>query len=244
LHHAVPDRWSRGNSSIHRRDARAKIIPLIVLLIVIARSGRDLPLLAVEIAIWLGLGLLWARVPVGQVLWRSSWILPFTFTFAAVTWLAGDSTRAVALVLKSYLSALGVMFVVATTPLPDLLKGFERLGAPRFLLEVGQFLYRYLFVISTTARNMSKAAGARGGSGRGWVRQRRRFHAMAGSLAVLFAKSYARAEEIYRAMRARGFDGRLPVFALQRFQYTDAAFTLVASMAPVALRLAAESLVR
>ena len=93
-------------------------------------------------------------------------MLPFSLVFAAVCWLAGDPARGLALAIKSYLSALAVLILVATTPLPALLGGLESLGAPRFLLMVAQFLYRYLFVISEEAQHMRIAAASRGAAER------------------------------------------------------------------------------
>ena len=244
MHSAVPEQWSCGDSPVHRLDARAKLIPLIAFLIAVATASRALPIFAVELFTLFLAVVLWARVSVYRVLMRSAWVLPFTVTFAAISWLAGDSPRALSLLLKSYLSAFAVVIVVATTSVPALLRGFELLGAPRFLLEVGQFLYRYLFVIAITARNMTRAASARSAFEKGWAARHRRFRAIVGALAVLFARSYKQAEEIHRAMCARGFQGRLPVFAIERFQRADAKFALLASLIPVALRLAAESVAR
>jgi cobalt/nickel transport system permease protein len=87
---------------------------------------------------------------------------------------------------------------------------------------------------------MTKAAAARGASVRRWIGQGQRFRAAAGALAVLFARSYTRAEDVHRAMLARGFDGRLPMLAASRFRASDALFAFAASLAPWALRLAAE----
>ena len=67
-----------------------------------------------------------------------------------------------------------------------------------------------------------------------------RFRAAAGALAVLFARSYGRAEEIHRAMLARGFQGHFqPLFAPQ-FRTVDAVFAAAGALAPVVLRLAIE----
>src|SRR5207247_9345794 len=141
----------------------------------------------------------------------------------AASWIAGDPARGAALILKSYLSALAALVVVSTTPLPVLLRGTEMLGAPRFLLMVAQFLYRYLFVISEQAQHMRKAAAARGGS----------FRAATGALAVLFARSYEQAGEIHRAMLARGFQGRFQPLAAPHFHSADVPFLVLGSAAPV-----------
>ena len=240
MHHVVLERWSRGASPIHRRDPRAKLAALLVFLVVLATAQHSLPALAGALFLLLCAALLWARLPVMGALARACIVLPFTLVFAAVAWMSGDPGRGLSLLLKSYLSALAVLLVVSTTALPVLLRGLEMTGAPRFLLMVAQFLYRYLFVISEEAQHMSKAAASRGASVRGLMGNGARFRAAAGALAVLFARSYGRAGDIHRAMLARGFLGHFqPLFAL-RFQSRDAAFALLASLAPVLLRLAVE----
>ena len=105
---------------------------------------------------------------------------------------------------------------------------------------VAQFLYRYLFVISEEAQHMRKAALARGATMRGLAGNRARFRAAAGALAVLFARSYARAGEIHRAMLARGFQGHIETLAALHFRRADLALVIAGSLGPVALRLAVE----
>jgi cobalt/nickel transport system permease protein len=142
--------------------------------------------------------------------------------------------------LKSYVSAFAVLIVVATTPLPDLLRGLETMGAPRFLLMVAQFLYRYLFVISEEGQHMRKAAASRGASAAGSLSRASRFKAAAAALAVLFARSYGRAESIHRAMLSRGFPGHFHILRTLQFRRSDAAFLLLASCLPLAARLGVE----
>ena len=242
MHHVVLERWSRGASILHRRDARAKVAALLIFLVVLATAHRRLAVLAAAFAILLAVAVALARLPLRGALARSAVVLPFTLLFGLVSWMAGDPARGLALVLKSYLSALAVLVIVSTTPLPDLLRALEAFGTPRFLLMVAQFIYRYLFVISEEAQHMSKAAASRGATARGFAGSRSRFRAAAGALAVLFARSYGRAGQIHRAMLARGFTGRFQTFGSRRFQKTDAAFLAAAALAPVAVRLAVERL--
>ena len=244
MHHVVLDLWSRGSSPLHRFDPRAKIIALFVFLIALATARRGIPLLGSGLMAVLALGFLWGRIPLSKALLRAGLILPFTGVFVAISWLAGDPGRALSLAVKSYLSALAVILVVATTPLPVLLAGFRSLGAPSFILQVGQFLYRYLFVISEEAQHMRKAAAARGASVRQWVAQGERFRASAGALAVLFARSYSRAEDVHHAMLARGFSGNLPVLEASRFRRSDWLFAITGSALVLIVRLAAEGIAR
>ncbi|HEV3332876.1 MAG TPA: energy-coupling factor transporter transmembrane component T [Bryobacteraceae bacterium] len=240
MHRLAPERWARGSSPLHRRDPRAKVVALLVFLIALATAHRGLPQFALGLFVLLVAALLWARVPVWGALVRAGIVLPFSAVFAVVSWMAGDAARGVPLAIKSYLSALAVLLLISTTPLPILLRGLESMGAPHFLLDVGQFLYRYFFVISDEAQRMNGAAAARGASARQWRLGGQRFQAAAGALAVLFARSYARAEDIHRAMLARGFEGRFLALSGVRFQRIDLLFTAVASLAPLALRIAVE----
>jgi cobalt/nickel transport system permease protein len=159
---------------------------------------------------------LMARLPLPGVLVRAGAVLPFTLTFATITFLSGDQPRAAALVIKTYISALFVLILMGTTPLPELLDGLRRLKAPVLLLEVVNLLWRYLFVIGEQARYMRLAALARGGSFS--------FRRAAGAVSVLFARSIQRAEQIHRSMEARGHDRRFPVLRNPRLRTVDLLF--------------------
>jgi cobalt/nickel transport system permease protein len=236
VHHAVVDEWSRRSSPLHRRDPRAKTAALLFFLAAVATIHSRLEWLGPAYLALLAAGYLTAGVPLAGGFGRAAAVLPFSLVFAAVSVLGGDTHRALLLVGKSYLSAAAVLLLVATTPLPALLRGLDGLGAPRFLLMVAQFIYRYLFVISEEAQHVRTAARARAGSA---PLRALRFRAAAGALAVLFARSYARATDIHRAMLARGFDGAFRLLAPPRFAAADALFLLPAAALPVALRVAA-----
>ncbi len=236
MRHVVLDQWSRRESFLHRRDPRAKILALAAFLVAVATTYGSFGVRAAAYFALLVAALLCARLPVAGALARAAVVLPFSLAFAAVTALAGDNSRAVMLVVKSYLSAAGVLLLVSTTPLPELLRGMERLGAPPFLVMVAQFLYRYLFVISEEAQNMRVAGASRGATLRSLAGRAARFRAAAGALAVLFARSYARAGGIHRAMLARGFEGRFRLTSTRRFGWPDAAFLLAALLLVVAVR--------
>lgn len=240
MHHVALERWSRGASPLHRYDARAKIVALLVFLVVLATAQRNVPGLSAGLLLMLLLAAAWARLPAGAFLLRAAAILPFTAAFGIVCWLAGDPARGLALVLKSYVSALAVLLVVATTTLPNLLRGLESLRVPRFPLMVAQFLYRYLFVINEEAQHMRKAAAARAPAS--FSARSLRFRAAAGALAVLFARAFARAAEIYRAMLARGFTGSFHTLETPRFAARDAVFLACASALPLVLRIGIERL--
>jgi cobalt/nickel transport system permease protein len=203
-HHLVVDEWSRGHSLLHARAAQVKITLLLVYLVMLGTARlTDFRAVAFYLALPL-CGVLTGRLPLIPVLMRVALVLPFAGTFAALTFLAGDGHRALNLLLKSTMPALAVLVIVATTPMPKFLAGAQELGAPRFLILVIQFLYRYLFVVADKANQIRLAAACRGGL---------HFAAAGGAAASLFGSSYARAEGIHRAMLARGFTGWTPLEA-------------------------------
>lgn len=230
MHHVVLDRWSRGQSWIHARDARVKLASALALLVAIAtvRPGvygpvaGSLALAAIAASL--------ARLPVWGLLWRAGLVLPFTGTFAAMSWLSGDAERAASLVLKSYASAFSVILLLAVTPFPALCRAAEWFRVPRILILLMQFIYRYLFVVSEQAQHMWLAAACRGGD------RRLRFRAAAGAVAVLFARSYQRAEGIQHAMQARGFKGRFEALGGSRFRVADLLFLTVALLLILGIR--------
>jgi len=235
LHHVRVDQWSRGSSPLHARDPRAKILALVVFLIVLATTPANAAVpLAIDFALLLA-GTMIAGLPLAGVLLRAMVVLPFSLTFGTLSWLAGDRWRAIGLIEKSYLSAVAILLVIGVTSLPALLTGLERLGAPRMFVLITQFLYRYLFVISEQAQHMRLAAASRQGDPH--LHRKRHFRAAAGALAVLFARSYYRAEGIHRAMLSRAFTGRFPALDSQNFRPLDAAFAFAISAFLILVRV-------
>jgi len=231
LRHVRIDRWSRGESYFHTLHAAAKLVAALTLLLCIATlSVRSLVCCAVYLMV-LTVSVKAARLPVGRVLLSASAVLPFAVCFAIITALSGEPDRAAMLLIRGYLSSLTALLLISTTPMPDLLAGLEWLRAPRFLVQVMQFLYRYLLVLIEEAGAMRDAAESRAGSVRSLaVRQ------AAGAAGVLFVRSWGRAQAIHRAMMARGFEGHIPRFREFPLQRSDVAFTLVAAALTVGFR--------
>jgi cobalt/nickel transport system permease protein len=238
MHHVVLERWSRGRSALHSRDARFKLLAAFIFLLAVATTRpANLMAFAMYFALLIA-GIIIARLPLHSVLVRSAAVLPFAIVFAAVSWFAGDASRAVALILRSYLSATSVLLLASTTPLPDLLRGLEWFRVPSMLVLITQFLYRYLFVLSEQAQHMRLAAQCRSGAGRTKAARRSRFQAAAGALSVLFARSYMRADGIHRAMMARGFSGHFPSVSPEPARSGDFIFLLASIAAPVIVKAA------
>jgi cobalt/nickel transport system permease protein len=97
-----------------------------------------------------------------------------------------------------------------TTPAPDILRGAERLGAPRALTAIAGFALRYLQLLLDELRRMRLARAQRGDDAR-WLWQAQ---GLGQTLAALAVRSFERGERVHAAMLARGYDGRMPALDL------------------------------
>ena len=234
MHHLVIDRWSRGSSPLHQRDPRAKLAALLVFLIVLSTTPPGAQAAFAAYAALLIATASLARLPIRGLTGRAALVLPFSATFALLTWWSGDSLRALALAEKSFLSGMAALLLVGTTPLTGWTAALESWRVPRMLILVIQFVYRYLFVIAEQAQRMRWAALCRG-SGMG--SKTGRFRSAAGLVGVLFARSWQRADGIYHAMLARGFHGRFVPAAPAPFGASDALFFSACLAGCLAIRL-------
>jgi cobalt/nickel transport system permease protein len=237
VHHLVIDRWSRGSSSLHQRDPRAKLAALLVFLIALSTTPPVAQAAFAAYAILLVIAANRARLPILGLTGRAALVLPFSATFALLTWWSGDSLRALALAEKSFLSGTAALLLVATTPLTGWTAALESWRAPRMLILVIQFVYRYLFVIAEQAQRMRWAALCRRGSPKKTRRRWFQFSAAAGLTGVLFARSWQRADGIYHAMLARGFRGRFVPAAPAPFRTSDAIFFSACLAGCLAIRI-------
>jgi cobalt/nickel transport system permease protein len=161
-----------------------------------------------------------AHVPLLLVLRRLTIELPF-LAFALFLPIVGQGERVDVLgvslsvsglwgawniIVKGTLGVAASVLLAATTPVPAILHGLDRLRVPRAFTLIASFMVRYLDVITGEMRRMRIARESRGHDPR-WVWQAR---ALASSAGALFIRSYERGERVHVAMLARGFGGSMP----------------------------------
>ena len=103
-------------------------------------------------------------------------------------------------------SQLPVELLAATTEIPHILKGLERLKVPSLMIAIAGFMIRYLEVVTSELQRARVAMIARGHDAR-WFWQAR---PLATSAGAMFIRAYERGERIHHAMLARGFTGSMP----------------------------------
>ena len=165
--------------------------------------------------------MLLGQIPVTFVLRRLVIELPF-LAFALLLPVIGQGERVEVLgvslsvaglwgvwniLVKGTLGVATTVIMAATTPVPDLLHGLERLRLPRVFVAICAFMIRYGDVIAAELQRMRVARVSRGSDPR-WIWQAK---AAATSAGTLFIRSYERGERVYLAMASRGYEGTMPM---------------------------------
>lgn len=229
MRRAVAADWAYGSSVVHRRDPRVKLVTLLGVLAGITTAARsDWATPALLAAALLAVSPLCDLPPFSLAL-RALTISLFALPFAVLIGFDTGAQAGAALWLRAFACATAVLLVAGTTRLPDLMAALRWFRMPRLLSEVIQFVYRYVFLAGDQAHRMRTAAAARGGLS---------FEAAGGVLAVLFARSYQRAENIHRAMLSRGYNGSLPHTYTGAPGIADAALLVAVLLGTAAIRCA------
>jgi cobalt/nickel transport system permease protein len=248
--HDFIDKYSKLESPVHDRDARAKTLALFAIIIVCVTTP---PQAWFAFCIYAGMVIIIAaasRVPFRYLLTRALVVVPFILVVAvfvpfmhggapAARWGWLTVSRSGLLILwnvtaKSLISVSCLILLTSTTPFSDLMRGFERLHVPVFFTTVTSFMYRYIFIIVDEAERMKRARDSRNYQGR-WI-----WHAkvIGYMIASLFLRSQERAEHVYNAMCARGFDGTYPRWNDRKMAAADYTFLFMVVGVALAGRLA------
>jgi cobalt/nickel transport system permease protein len=212
------DALAAADSPLHRLDARAKLLVSLAFVACVMSFDRYAVLRLLPFAAFPLFTMVLARVPPGWLLRKLALVLPLALIVALPNpWfdrapllrvggidVAGGWISALSIVLRTLLATSAALLLVAASGFPALCTALERLHVPQPLVVQLAFLYRYLTLLGDEAQRMAVARELRGN---GQPLSIRLYGALAGSLLL---RAWSRAERVYLAMRARGFDGRFP----------------------------------
>jgi cobalt/nickel transport system permease protein len=134
---------------------------------------------------------------------------------------------------KAILGTLSAVILGATTSFPDVLHALERLKAPKLLILIAAFMYRYLFTIIDEVQRMRAALAARGYAPKHALQAQ----AIGRVATALFLRTYERAERVHLAMLARGWRQNMPRLDALAFTRTDTLFLAALAMPLLAIRV-------
>lgn len=123
-------------------------------------------------------------------------------------------TQAGLLVMRAIALIPCLYFVLLTVPFVEILRVLRRVGCPPLLTELMMLMYRFIFVLTTTASELLTAQQSRLGYGNWRVGMH--------SLSVLIGQLLGRTLENYRqlalGLRSRGFTGELRVWSRRHYR--------------------------
>ncbi|MDD5595548.1 MAG: energy-coupling factor transporter transmembrane component T [Candidatus Omnitrophica bacterium] len=204
MRHAFIDNYSDLNTPLHRLNIKAKIIGVFIfLLIVIFTPIRFAPLF-----IFYGLMVLvlirLSKVPLGFIVKRILELLPFIIIIS----LSGLFRKQGLLIffnctVKALLALLLVIILSSTTKFQGLLEALKQMHLPKLFILLLAFMYRYSFLLEDQFLRTMRAFESRN------INQKNNFgkvRILSNILGVIFILTFERAERLYLAMCARGYD--------------------------------------
>ncbi|MBE0597328.1 MAG: cobalt ECF transporter T component CbiQ [Desulfuromonadales bacterium] len=118
------------------------------------------------------------------------------------------------------------LLVLHTTGFPELLKALRVLRVPESFIAVIALAYKYVFIFARTLEEMHLAKKSRllgsldAARTRGWAAER---------MAFFFHKTQGRCDEIFKAMRSRGFEHQVPGYTFRKLKSADWGAVLTAA---------------
>jgi cobalt/nickel transport system permease protein len=231
---------------LQRVDARIKVVTLLGLVVVAAflhtipaLVGLYLVTVALALASRLSLRFFLARVWLFVPVFTGVVVLPATLNlvtpgrivvplgtwFGSAVGLTAEGLESAGLVVMRVAVSISlVVLLTLTTPWQRLLAALRSLFVPTVVILVLSTAYRYLFHLLTAVEDMYTARRARTVGADTDIRSSRRF--VAASAGALFGKAHTLSEEVYLAMVARGFTGRVRTLAVSRLRRRDGVWCL------------------
>lgn len=191
-----------GRTTWHRASALSKLV-LALALVGVAVFSPSWLVLALTLATVLGL-CAGARLPLGLVAAAASTPVLFAFIFV-VAHFRGDVREAAVLGLRPIIAGLAALWLVGTTPYPDLFAPLSRL-MPRVLGDSLFLTYRAVFALLARVERLWKALFLRGAMTGPFGR---RAHLLGEAVGTVVLSGFDRSQRLYQTMLLRGHSGRV-----------------------------------
>ena len=230
------------DSPLHRLDARTKLLLFFSAVVIVASEPAGelgpFPYYYGAIAI-LAIA---ARASPGRLAKRCLAAAPFLLMAAALPWTAvalGDAAGGIdatrfgsSVLLRGFAAILLLVLLTSTSPFHHLLWGLRKLHIPQALGQIVTLMYRQLFILIDEWRRAAQARECRSAGRLNLSRS----SVYGKQLAVIFLRSWDRADRVHAAMTVRGFDGRLPLREPGRIGLSDVAAFLATCAAFLYIR--------
>ena len=213
------DRLSYQETFIHRLDPRIKLVVTLLFLFTVISFPKYEVAALFPFFLFPVILLTTGEIPLGFILKKVAIVSPFAIFIGIfnplldsipVTVLPGLTLAAgwfsfASILLKFILTVSMALLLIATTSFPTVCHALRQLGMPSIFVSQLLFLYRYIFVLAEEAMRIIRARDMRS-----FGRNGKDIKVFIRIVGVLFLRTVERAERIYYAMLARGFQGDMP----------------------------------
>ena len=229
------DQLAYQDTPVHRLDPRAKVITTLVFLVCVVSFGKYDLLAMTPFVLYPVLTAAEANVPFGFLARKLIVVAPFALFVGVLNPLLDTQTAAqiggltisggwlsfASIMLRFFLTTIAALVLIATTSFNGVCAGLERIGMPDVLATQLLFLYRYIFVLGEETMRTARARASRSFGRRGMG-----MSVYIQMLGHLLLRTYARAQRVYQAMLARGFDGKVRIVRTLDFTARDSLYIL------------------
>lgn len=187
---------------IHRLPAWIKLLAALAIILGVLLCPLRHPLTLAIPALVLTAAAIASRIPPSFLLRRLLLLEPFVLGVALLAIFQPGGWRLMLLLVARCTLCLFAMILLSnTTPFAELLRVLRRIHVPSLLISTLALMYRYLFVLVDEAQRMKRARASRT-----FVQKRPwEWKSLAGVVSQLFVRASERAERVYAAMCARGW---------------------------------------
>ena len=221
------DEYPEGNSSLHKLDARIKIICAFAAVFgIVILSHWQMALLAFVTCLGL---VLYSKSSLKVYLRRLLYpvyiivfvavIQPFTFGSNVIAMVPGlslpiyqEGVSFAVLIFTRCLAAVAVLnLLILVTPITTLLDSLGWFRIPSVIIDTMMLMFRYVFIISEESARMHKAQESRCGYSKSvsYLKKIGNYGTLAG---MLLTRSFDRALKVGDAMASRGYTGKSRIF--------------------------------
>ena len=226
------DEFGRMDSPVHRLDARVKSLTTAAFIVAVMSFPRYEVSALMPFFLYPAALMAWGGIPPGFILRKVLIASPFALAVGILNpWLdrhvmatlgpygiSGGWLSLLSIIARFALTVSAALALVACTGMHRLCAGLDRMGLPRVFVVQLQLLHRYLFVIAAEGLRMRRGVELRS------MGRPVRLHTYASLVGHLLLRSMDRAQRVYQAMVARGFDGRVRVLRPGAVRTADVAF--------------------
>lgn len=194
---------SRQNSPIHRLRPAVKLASACLCVAFAIACPKNQPVLLLIPTLFLLAVAVISKIPPRYLLKRILLLEPLVLGAGLMLlFQPGGGKLFALLVARCTLCLIAMTLLAQTTPFSEILQIFRKIHVPALLITTLALMHRYLFVLADESARMRRARACRTFS----PRKKFAWKTLASVITQLFLRASERAQRIYDAMRARGWE--------------------------------------